>query len=283
MTPEWTIRPFAAGDEPGILQLFNAVFSEGNPDFEPRTPEHWRWQFAENPLGHHTFVAEAEGEIVGTYTAIPGTYLHEGAPFLGSQAVDTCVDARFRRVLKREGLFLTLARAWFDHHGVPERDRIVWGLPNPVAFRIGTKRLDYRPVHAPVVALNRNFGDDWIGWLGQVGADEVEVAEVDAFPDGTAALADRAVHGHGLVQRRDREWLDWRYRACPSWRYRILAATDPGSGALRGVLVLRTGWMGRPVAPLVDWIVPADDGPAAKGLVRAAARAAAAEGISLLE
>src|SRR5690606_29101955 len=125
----------------GILQLFNQVFAEGNPSFEPRTAAHWRWQFAENPLGHHTFVAESadDGSIVGTYTAIPGTYLHEGTPFLGSQAVDTCVDARYRRVLKREGLFLTLAGRWFDHYGVPDRDRIVWGLPNPTAFRIGTR------------------------------------------------------------------------------------------------------------------------------------------------
>ena len=49
------------------------------------------------------------------------------------------------------------------------------------------------------------------------------------------------------------------------------------------MLVLRTGWMGRAVAPLVDWIVPGDDREAFLGLALGAARLAAAEGISLLE
>ena len=61
----WTIRPYVDGDEHGILSLFNRVFQEGNPDFVPRSLRHWHWEFRDNPLGHHTFVAEVEGRIVG--------------------------------------------------------------------------------------------------------------------------------------------------------------------------------------------------------------------------
>lgn len=283
MTESWQVRPYRDGDERGILALFNAVFAEGNTTFAPRTPAHWRWQFRDNALGHHTFVAESGGRIVGNYTAIPGTWLHDGAPMLGAQAVDTCVDAEFRRVLKREGLFLTLARAWFDAHGRPDRDRIVYGFPNPIAFRIGTRQLDYRPVHTPVEALVRDFQDDWVEYLSGMGAAEVDVAEVGRFGPEIEGVFREMARDLRLVQERNSAYLAWRYAECPSYRYRLLEARARATGALRGGLVLRTEWHDRPLAPLVDWIVPGADVAAVAGLAQAAARLAAGAGQARLE
>lgn len=282
MTTDFEIRPFRGGDEEGVLTLFNAVFSEGNPTFQARTMDHWRWQFADNPRSHHSYVATGEdGRIVGSYTAIPGSWRYLGESMQGSQAVDTCVDAAYRRVLKRKGLFLTLARTWFDHWGVPERDRIVYGFPNPIAFRIGTRRLDYRPVHSPVRALVRDFQDDWIDYLGPMGGDRVEVTEETDFPPDVGALFEETMGGLPLVQVRDLPYLRWRYRDCPSFRYRILVAR--AAGTLRGVLVLRTEWFDKPLAPLVDWVVAGDDREAICGLAQAAARLAKAAGKHRLE
>ncbi len=283
MTANWTVRPYRPGDEQGILRLFNEVFSETDPTFTPRPLAHWNWQFRDNPLSHHTYVAEESGgRVIGTYTAIPGVWLYEGAPFQGSQAVDTCVAREHRQSLKREGLFLTLARRWFDDYGTPEQDRIVYGLPNPAAFRIGTRLLDYRPVHTPVCALNRNFGQDWIDHLLRIGAGAVEVAEVRSFAPAVSELFEAHLARSGLVQRRDVRYLTWRYLECPAVAYRVLEARGPG-GQLRGVLVLRVGWHGRPLAPLVDWIVPGEDREALAGLAHAAAELARAAGVTCLE
>lgn len=282
MTSDFEIRPFRDGDEDGVLTLFNAVFSEGNPTFTPRSMAHWRWQFANNPRSHHSYVAvDEEGSIIGSYTSIPGMWRHHGEPLPGSQAVDTCVDAAYRRVLKRKGLFLTLARTWFDHYGVPERDQIVYGFPNPIAFRIGTKRLDYRPVHTPVRALVRDFQDDWIDYLGPMGGDAVEVTLEEDFPEDVGDLFERTMGDLPLVQVRDLEYLRWRYRDCPSFDYRILVAR--AGGTLRGVLVLRTEWFDKPLAPLVDWIVDGGDQEAICGLVQASARMAKEDGKSRIE
>lgn len=282
MVEQWTVRPYQAGDEQGILPLFNAVFAEGNPTFEPRTLAHWHWLFRDNPLGHHTWVAvNAGGAIVGNYASIPGLWLHHGEPMIGAQAVDTCVAAEYRRVLKREGLFLSLAAAYFDQYGRADRDRIIYGFPNPVAWRIGTRRLDYRPVHTPVRALVRDFAQDWIDYLGPMGADRVLVEEVARFPDDTAALADAMHADLLLVQRRDLAYLRWRYEACPTHRYRILTAR--AAGELRGVLVMRTSWFDRPLAPLVDWVVRGDDREALCGLARHAALLAREHGKARLE
>ncbi len=271
MTAEYSIRPYRAHDEHGILALFNAVFAEGNSAFAPRTLEHWSWQFRLNPHGHHTFVAEdATGRIVGNYTAIPTQWLDRGVPMLGAQAVDTCVAPEFRRVLKRDGLFLQLARAFFDTYGRPERDRIVYGFPNPQAFRIGTRILDYRPVHTPVVGLVRDFARDWVDYLASMGADDVTVAEVGAFPKDVDALFAAAMGALPLVLRRDHAYLDWRYRRCPSIRYRVLEAR--AGKALRGLLVVRPDWFGKPLTPLVDWVVDGADQATVAALARAAAR-----------
>ena len=56
----WIVRPYEAGDEQGILNLFNEVFSEVNPDFEHRTLKEWYWQFRDSPMGNQTTVAVDE-------------------------------------------------------------------------------------------------------------------------------------------------------------------------------------------------------------------------------
>ena len=288
VTQDFEIREYRQGDEIGILDLFNRVFAENNPSFTPRSLAFWRWQFESNPLGHHTFVATstADRRIVGTYTAIPGTWLHDGGAFVGSQAVDTCVDAEYRRVLKREGLFLSLARAWFDHFGRPERDRIVYGFPNPIAFRIGTRQLDYRPVHVPVVRMVRDFDAAWIDYLGGMGADAMAVEEVDQLPPDLDAAFRAMVDALGdehLVQRRDAAYLNWRYRTCPTIRYRFITVRSMPDAKLQGVVVMRVKWFDKAIAPLVDWIVDGADQSAIAALAQAAARAAAVEGVTRLE
>lgn len=283
MTLPVQIRPYRPGDEEGILALFNEVFSETDPTFRPRPMEHWRWQFAENPLGHDTFVAQEEGgRIVGTYTSIPGRWRLMGREVRAAQAVDTCVHARYRRSLKREGLFLRLAGAWFDHFGRPDRDPIVWGLPNPQAFRIGTRRLDYRPVHSPLRSLNRNFDAAWIEWLEAGTREPLSVREVAEVPSGADELFERTLGREAFVQVRDASYLRWRYLRCPTRRYRLLEARS-ADGALRGLLVLLDRWGVRPITPLVDWIVAGDDTEAQRALLLAAARRAAAAGSSCLE
>jgi hypothetical protein len=290
MSRDVEIRPYQRGDEVGIVDLFNAVFGENDRSFVPRRLEHWRWQFEANPLSHHTYVAvdRASAAIVGTYTAIPGNWQLDGASFIGSQAVDTCVHKEHRSVLKREGVFLTLAREWFARYGQPDADRIVYGFPNPIAYRIGTKQLDYRPVHTPVVASVRDFDQAWIDYLPGMGGERLVVESLDDVPGDVDALAAAAAKDLRLVQTRDTAYLRWRYRDCPTHRYRILAAREPAAaegtpGALRGLLVMRTSWFDKPLAPLVDWVVRGDDQEAFAALAHSAANLAKAAGKSRLE
>jgi len=271
----WTVRAYREGDEQGILALFNEVFAEYGPPFEPRTMDHWRWQFQDNPSGHHTYVAEdPRGRIIGNYASIVGTWVHTGRELTGAQAVDTCVAKEYRRSLKREGLFLSLARAYFDDCGRPEKDQIIYGFPNHAAYRVGTRILEYLPVHSPVRMLVRDFDEEWIAYLGPMGADQVDVREVEHFDPAVTSLFERHMSDLPLVQKRDAAYLDWRFARCPVHDYKILEARGKQDGTLRGVLVMRTTWPSRPLSPMVDWVVDPRDREAVAGLVAAAARLA---------
>jgi hypothetical protein len=275
----FAVSPSRPGDEHGILALFNEVFAVGNPDFVPRPLSHWRWAFADNPEGHQTFVAEArgaeEGRIVGTYTAMPARWRFPEGIHWGAQAVDTVVAPRFRRSLRKNGLFLTLADRWFAHYGCPERDRIVYGFPNPQAFRIGTTKVGYLPVHCPMPELSLPVAAAARlaapGVSPGIHVEEIEQfgREVDAFD---AALAPRL----GISAVRDARYLNWRYTQCPTTRYRLLRA-ESATGALRGFLVFSLGWHGfrKEIAPIVDFLVAPGDLATWRALLGAAARAAA--------
>ena len=100
---EFEVRPYEAGDEEGIVALFNRVFSEGNPGFEKRTVEDWSAIYLDNPAGMQTFVAtDPDGLIVGNYSSIPAFCHSQGQRRMSTQAVDTCVDKAYRgRLSKR--------------------------------------------------------------------------------------------------------------------------------------------------------------------------------------
>jgi hypothetical protein len=261
-----------------VLALFNEVFAVGNPDFVPRTLHHWRWQFPGNPEGHQTFVAEAGGRIVGQYTAVPGRWRTPAGVALGAQALDTCIAAEYRRSLRKSGLFLTLAGAWFDHYGRPERDHLVYGFPNPQAFRIGTRRVGYRPVRCPQPELSLE-----VPAAGALDPGDLEVSEIEEFGTEVDAFDAALAPALGISTVRDARYLNWRYARHPSTRYRLLRAAEP-DGRLRGFLVHGLGWHGdrKDIAPVVDWLVEPGDTACFRALLGAAGRAARAAGLGSL-
>lgn len=274
--PRWEIRAYREGDEHAIVQLFNAVFEVGNPDFVHRTLAQWHWAFRDNPMGHHTFVAEVEGKMVGQYTAQPSLWRFPHGVHLGAQAIDTCVAPEYRRSLKRTGLFLSLAFEWFDHFARPECDNIVWGLPNPQAFRIGTRRVDYRPVRCPVPERSLPLRA-----ASRFEAEGIHIQSIDAFGREIDAFDEQlASKHHPFSLVRNAAHMNWRYTDNPNHSYRLLRAEGPG-GELRGFLVYTLGWHGdrKDIVPLVDFLVEPDDTRTWRALLGHAAREGEGRGL----
>src|SRR5690606_27258349 len=73
----------------------------------------------------------------------------------------------------------------------------------------------------------------------------------------------------GFAAVRDARYLSWRYLDCPSIAYTALRAVERGTGRTGGIAVLRFGWFDEPIAPIVEWLVPARDRAVAGRLLAA--------------
>ncbi len=272
---EWTTRPYQPGDETEILALFNEVFSENNPDFEPRRLEHWQWEFEKNPAGQRILLAiDTEGSIVGQFCSRPAWANVRGEKMLCSEAVDSLVAKAYRKGLRRRGLFVSLAEEFIETHGREDLDVFMYGCPNELAFPVGTRLLHYRPVFAPLPILERATRSD-------VKRSE-DVVEVERFGPELDRLWDRLKDAQSFGLWRDSSYWNWRYVDCPSVTYRMLSLPD-AEGELRGAAVVREKWLDKDVLALVDWLVPRDDPEAATLLLNAAEALAAASDLSPLQ
>ncbi|MHC4844968.1 MAG: hypothetical protein ACYTCU_02290 [Planctomycetota bacterium] len=272
----FSVRPYEPGDEEGLLALFNRVFAEGNPSFEPRTLETWRAIYLDNPAGMQTFVGlDVDSNIVANYSSIPAACSLRGERRMCTQAVDSCVSRAWRGSLRKNSLFVTIAREFIEHFSTPGRDpfdEYMYGLPNEQAYPIGTRIVGYKPVLVPFPALVRETDMAWLDGLeAEAEAGGVRVDEVDiAAPAEAAALFERSLDEVDLGLWRDEAYLAWRYAPRAGVSYGALAARR--GDELVGWVPFRLGWMGQPIVPLMDWIGGGDDRAALAGLLAAAGR-----------
>lgn len=263
----WRVREYRSGDETAILALFNQVFGAESETFQPRTMEFWKWQFEQNPLGHHSVVAEADdGSLVGNYGGIRVPFLHNGQRIVATQGVDTCLRADYRG----SGLFADLNNTFVECFVTSGRDLMQYGYPHFAHMRSGVRRSSYAPIYSPMDKLVKDFDAGWIDTLDRC-ASGLAAEELPALDDRVDTLWDRVRVDHTFAIWRERPYLHWRYERHPSIRYRYLATSD-ASGALSGLLVICLGWFGHPIVPLVDWLVRRGDRAVLAALIAAAAR-----------
>ena len=271
-----TIGPYQPGDEHAILACFKTVFGVD------RSLDHWNWKFRDCPFGIHCYLGKTEtGQVVSQFTGIPTPYKVGSDTFVFSQIIDSMVDPAFRKGLKKPGLFASTVYDFVDRYGHEHEEAIMYGLPNPQAFRIGRRLLGYSFLH-DIITLYRPASELEARPLSA--PEGITVETVDRF----GAVADTlwaAVEPSldvGLVKTA--EYLDWRYAACPDVEYARLVARDT-DGRPRGLAVARGEFIGTQDAVLCDWLVPADDLDAARALlaaVEAEARRIQASGLQTL-
>ncbi|MCB9885671.1 MAG: hypothetical protein H6838_09275 [Planctomycetes bacterium] len=271
--PDLTIRPYQPGDEHGILQTFNLVFREVcGPDYVDRTLEQWRWQYLDNPVGQRMSLAVApDGTIVSQYAGVP---LLADTPH-GEQIFVHCVDSMthpdYRAGLKRPGIFVITGLP-FSAHSRKIGDAVLYGFPVDVAFRIGSRYLEYHFLRV----IDFLIRDVALGVLDP--APGIELTRVTEVPADVDDLYRRVRADKQLLLRRDRRYLDWRYVKNPS-RADYELWTARRGGQLAGLMVLKPGsGLAPDAATVADWMVPEADAAATSSLLHVATRRAAEEG-----
>ncbi|MCB9915887.1 MAG: hypothetical protein H6828_12220 [Planctomycetes bacterium] len=221
------------------------------------------------------FVALHDGEVAAAYLGRATSTWFAGERRAFVQSVDSMVDPAHRAGLKRPGLFVELARAYFAHYGAAGGDAVHYGWPVEEAWRLGERFLDYALLREELVLVRELGGDDDAGDAAPV----VGALDVDALEPDLAWLWDRCAPRWGAATLRDAAWARWRFAEHPTTRYRLRGARD-AAGVLRGFAALRaSAWSWPGAHALVDWLVPDEEPDVFDALerdARALARAAGA-------
>jgi hypothetical protein len=261
-----TVRPYQAGDEQAILATFNRVFARADPAFVPRTIEHWRWLYAENPCGTRVMIAvEDGGEVLAQYAGLPVRARLAGRDAIFCQAVDSMSARDERPGLARRGLFGTCCEAfraaWSGESGETgaERHVFAYGLPAASAWRVGKAQLGYgflREGFVHELDVDRAVFRD---------AEHVDVREIERFGPETDELFERVAREHEAIVVRDARYLNWRFADAPGRPYEAAIADVGGRAA--GLAVWRSGaFEGRSGGLVCEWMVPAEERDAARAL-----------------
>ena len=255
----WIIRPYRSGDEVAILDLFQRVFGV------ERSLEHWRWKYVDNPAGLYVRVVETlSGELVGHYGALPVLTKWGEQTLILTQIIDVMVDSRFRGGMKRPGVFAVLSECAIASIGSPGRASGGYGFPTPEHLRIGQRVSGYVSLH-PVQTLVKDLDSGRAN--GGESAWLLTVEEVSRFGVETDLLWQRCQQALSVAIVRDARYMNWRYVDCPDVTYTKVVGGGRFGRGLTGLAVLRLGVADRPIACLVDWLVPAAATSAAKALL----------------
>lgn len=281
---DYEIRQYRPGDEDKIVRTFNNIFSTGNPDYVPRTVEQWKWEWIDNPAGNQIMLGiEESGEVICQYCCLPCFVNLRGEKVVSGQGVDSFLDPTYRQGLKKEGIFLRVARRYFKEFAVPEITAFGYGFPNDKAYRVGVKMLRYHEIRKPQTTLFRNLFEmsDEADVGGKASA-AVQIEEVESFDQRFDAFWSDLMPAYPMAAWRDAEYLNWRYKGCHWIPYRIFTALD-ASGSLAGFCVVRAGWQGHPILAVTEVLThPDDDGTFAE-LLRHVVRFARENGQQRIE
>ena len=217
----FTIRPYAGGEEAAILDLFARSFPHA-----PRSVEHFRWKYLENPAGngHISLAFDPEKHLVGHYAGYPVSFRRMGEDVTAHQIGDTMTDPAIRHVGR--GPTSIIARTAFDFFERFCDGRVAFNYGFNVAniqqfsvrflrsFVVEPVTYRYRDLRANPVTGNRRMARWMCGF--QLELVENPDAEFDAFFD---RVSDRYV----FLARRDSRYLRWRYLSHPEHRYAIVA------------------------------------------------------------
>jgi GNAT superfamily N-acetyltransferase len=275
--PAVAIRPFAADDEAGVLELLDKALGGGPAGRRP--PDFFRWKHAASPFGPSLLlVAEADGQLVGLRAFMRWRFAAGPAVLEAVRAVDTATHPDFQGM----GIFSQLTRAALE--AMDGQVDLVFNTPNgksgPGYLKLGWREVGKVPV---AIRARRPLRVLLAGRARSRPAPAVTaVPAADALADeaALAALLAREPSPRGrLATPRTPGYLRWRYGAAPLLGYR--AVTEERGGELTGLALFRVRPRGRLWESTVAEVLAGGDPATARRLLRRVARAAPVDHLTL--
>lgn len=201
-------RPWAAGDESQILDLFARSFPHA-----PRTLEHFRWKYRDDPWGNgHISLTFLEGRLVAHYAGYPVPFHAYGRDVIAHQIGDTMTDVSVRHLGR--GPTSILGRTALDFYQRFCEGQVAFnygfnvGNIQKISLRfLRSDRVEpvtYR-IAAPPKPIRR--GERWMRGY-QLELVRATTPEWDGF-------FRRVAGAYRFLVRRDAAYVRWRYLDCP--------------------------------------------------------------------
>jgi GNAT superfamily N-acetyltransferase len=270
------VRRYREDDEGRTVELLRA--SLGGGPAGSRSHDFFRWKHLGNPFGPSLMLVAETGErIVGFRAFIRWRFTTGERDLLAVRAVDTATHPDFQG----RGIFKTLTMAALDD--LRGEADLVFNTPNekslPGYLKMGWRTVGTVPIRVrvrrPVRFARRVRTFREVSGSGGGSAPAVDAppaSETLGDAEAVSTLISRAGSIAGaLATPRSVDYLRWRYGSAPSLDYRAVGNGD-------GLAIFRVRPRGQLWEATVSEIfVPEGDAGAARRLLRAVARTAAAD------
>jgi hypothetical protein len=253
--PRWTPRWVGPRDEAQCLELFEAAFGYRID------PALWRWKYRD--AAHPGMGVWRDGQLVAFYGAMPRRVLCFGRPVSAVQIGDVMVLPSERGVMTRTGPFQIAATTYFDRSlGYGRPHLLGFGFPTAKALAVARKLGLYEEVDQ-MAELSWPADEHWSART--LRCDAVRAQDKEAIQGLWEAMALES--RDSILGTRDAEYIEQRYRKHPTVTYECLMVRRRLTGAVQGVMVLRSAGEGE--LELMDLIGPRRKFPALIAAARA--------------
>lgn len=216
----FTIRPYRAGDETAILDLFNRSFHQ------PRSLEHWRWKYQRDPWGAEriSLAFDEKPSLVGHYTGYPVPFRVDGSDVIAHQIGDTMTDPSVRHIGR--GVTGILGRTATHFYETFCEGRVAFNYGFNVAniqkFSLRFLRSDRVE---PVTYRRRDLRARPLPRLARAEryARGIQLQLVTAVDGEWDDFFDRVAGQYRFLVRRSALYVVWRYLECPDVPYIVVA------------------------------------------------------------
>ncbi len=247
----WTIQEYTDSESKPIISLLQSCFGS-ELTTEKKAHEHWIWEFFSVPQGpSEIFVAKDGNQFVGHYGCIPMIFSTPN----GEQKARLVVDVMTHPEYQKQGMFVALGL--HSMHKIQQKGSIMaLGFPTtsrynqvmPGHFKVGWFPHIKIPVLGrpldPSAVAKAKFSNRFVSKLASWGLslflkirpwkslkfdEHIEVKIVQSPDIQLDEFWEKIKSQYGFMQRRDFQFIKWRFFDSPHRKYHFFLAKNKGS------------------------------------------------------
>lgn len=248
-------------DKTGILRLMKKVF-EG---FDVSDPAYFDWQYMNSPQGKALVLLakdeDRDNSIVGVEALVPTNMIIDGKTIRASFSCNSAIDPDYRRM----HLFSKLLD-FMPEEALDKKINFFYGVPNEKSYNAFLKKGSLEITRLPLLVRPLKISEYFHGNLGKIlfpfnnlwGIKKYDDSDILEFNDEYNTdfdnLVEKASTRVRIIQKRDRQFLKWRYSEHPTRKYRTFILKE--NSVLRGYVITRSTEIGgKSIGVIVDFLV----------------------------